>query len=530
MRSRYTKVLTVIAACATLASCSSNLNPDLPLNYGDAVVSVQDKDGKSVDVAFNYNRTYYDDVGSINATAVNSILDYVASELSQGHIKDDDGNVMHLYSSVADEDDASTYTVPYIAGVNKDGSFISGSYEYKGIAKEVTQRTQKALLDRVNGGTYDYDSVFDEKQFALSLNSSNLAGIDISKVKNTLDKGVVVNATSDFADVFTAGLYDTFMNKYDAPTIIENMLTAQYIYEERYSSIVNADFRNVSIAALTDRSDKKGSAQALINAYYTDYISQNKTIEAEYADAPLEELTLLWKGIDLTTDQTKFLTDNGLTDDTLMAGIEADISKIHLDNPLLTDSDLQNKYTGNGKYDVAHGKQVQTDAIRKQDLYTEGLKQKSDLSSLPSAVTNQIFSANMSSVLTYPAGKNDDGTNKGHGYITPATTINDPNAASTITIYDSSSDTYYLAMIDTDDIYSSTTLGGKDANRSDAKKRAMAMDVAYNMNADSTYRSDATVYWIEKLVGDGKLVVKNQSFYDYLDSTYPDLFDDDDED
>ena len=516
MKRKFISLLSTLAASVTLASCSGTLYPNLPTDYNNGVLTVTDSEGNEVDVAFNYDRAYYDDIGGINATAVNSILDYIASELTQGHIADEDGNTLSLYSSEADEDPASVYELSFISSVGEDHTFEYSTYQYVGVSKEITERTQQAMVDMVSDGSYDYLNVFDEMQFALSLNANSLAQLDTSLVQNTLDKGVVVNSTSDFADIFTPNMYSDYINRSQAPTVIENMLTAQYIYNERYSSIVNADFRNVSIAALTDRDDRQGSAQALINAYYADYLSQGKTIEAEYAAAPLEELSILWKGVDLTEAQQNWITESGLTEDNLYAGIEADVEKIHLDNPLLTDSDLQDEYTGSGAYSVEEGVRRAVNSLRKQDVYTEGLNQKDDLSDLPDSVSNQLFAANMDSVLTEVGS---------HKYITPASTVNN-SGASSITIYDADSDTYYLAMVDDDDIYDDSHLGTKVNNEADPARRAMAMDVAYNMVGDSTYRTDSVVYWIKNLVGDGKLVVHNQSFYDYLESTYPDLFED----
>lgn len=517
-----------LTAAVTLASCS-NLNPDLPLNYGDTVLTIIDEDGNEVDVPFNYNRQLYDDIGEINAYAVNSIMDYIAAQLTAGNLVDEDGETLHLYSSEVGEDSSVSYSIPLITGVDDDGNFIYDSYEYYGVSDEITQRTQQTMLDAVNAGTYDYLNVFDEMNYVLSLNSASLAQIDSSLVQNTLDKGIVVNSNSDFEDVFTPEIYDDYMHRRLASSVVENMLTAQYIYNRRYSSIVNAGFRNVSIVALTDRDDDKGAAQSLINAYYDDYITQDETIDERYAETPLEELAALWKGYNsdgsaLTTDQQEWLDENGLVN--LLDQIDDEISRIHLDNPLLTDSDLQDEYTGSGSYSVEEGRVRAVNSLKKEDIYYAGVYQSDDLSDLPSDVTDQIFAANISRVLFYPADNPETEEVEGKAYITPSTTVNDPDAASTITIYDSSSDTYYLAMIDEDDVYNSATLGTRATNVEDENLRSIAMDVAYEMNADSTYRTDAVVYWIETLVGDGKLVVRNETFYDYLEENYPDLFDD----
>ena len=54
------------------------------------------------------------------------------------------------------------------------------------------------------------------------------------------------------------------------------------------------------------------------------------------------------------------------------------------------------------------------------------------------------------------------------------------------------------------------------------------MDAAYEMISDGNYKTDGIVYWLKNLAGkDNSFVVNNQSFYDYLKTSYPDLFDDD---
>ena len=518
----------LLGLSVTLASCNT-VNPDLPLNYGDTVLTVIDTDGNEVDVPFNYNRQLYDDVGAINAYAVNSILDYVAEELTKGNIQDEDGNTLYLYSSEADEDSESIFSVPVISGLGEDGLFTYETREYKGITQEITRRSQDTMLDTVKAGTYDYLNVFDELDYVLNLNSSSIARIDSSSVQNTLDKGIVISQNSEFEDVFTPGLYDDYLKRNLANTSVENMLTAQYIYNRRYSSIVNAGFRNVSIVGLTDRKDDRGAAQSLINAYYEEYITEDKVIDQRYSEVPLEELSALWKGYnadgsDLTEEQTEWLEENGLVN--LLDQIDDEIAKIHLDNPLLTDTDLQNEYTGNGKYSIEEGRRRAQNQLKKDDIYYEGVYQKDDLSDIPSDVLDQIYNQNLSRVLYYPADNPETDEIEGKSYITPSSTINDPELASSITIYDGDSDTYYLAMISEADVYNSASLGNRNINIDDPSLRAIAMDVAYEMNADSTYRTDSVVYWIKNLVGDGKLVVQNQSFYDYLEETYPDLFED----
>lgn len=524
-KNKLVSLLALVMASLTLASCSTIEHPDFPTDYGDQVVSVTGSDGKAITVAFNYKRALYQDVGSVNEKALNLLLEQLSSDVSNGKV-----NGMTMYSSVVGDDE--DWGLSYVSGVD-NGNLSYTDLSYKGIGKEVEKRAQKAMLDKVTGGSYDTNNRFDEKKFALELNSGSNVSIDAAK--GLTDK--VVNKTSEYADVFTLD-YSAYIKEELAPEIVRNKLTAQYIYNERYSSILNANARNVSVVALADDSNHKGAAQALINAYETQYLEKGQTIDPSYADDPLAELALLWKGIGgvsddkerpetkdvvekdyqnfLTPAQKAFLVDNKL--ETLYSFVIDDLNKIHLDNQLLTDKTLEDSYTGNGTYGLYEGTKRKIDSLVKKDVLTKGLYQESDLSSLPSAVTKQIFSATPNSVVA---------TKGTHQYIIPQTSQS--GVTDDITIYDKDSDTYYLAMMDVNNggVLDSSYLGTKGANEADETKRAAAMDVAYKMVSTSTYKTDSVVYWIKKSVGNTDFTVNNKSFYDYLKSSYPDLFDDD---
>lgn len=78
--------------------------------------------------------------------------------------------------------------------------------------------------------------------------------------------------------------------------------------------------------------------------------------------------------------------------------------------------------------------------------------------------------------------------------------------------------------------YNNANLGSsKKANEGKGSEAvANAMDAAYEMISDGNYKTDGIVYWLKNLAGkDNSFVVNNQSFYDYLKTSYPDLFDDD---
>lgn len=562
---KKTKLIAFVASALMLASCSTNLHPDYPSDYGDSFFSITGSDGTSI--SFNLNRRYYQAVGTTNEIALNYLLDQIASELTLGKVNDRDfdndykltDKTLSLYSSDLSDSSATGNDVStqYITGFNEDKSdFIKKTLTFKGIKGEVTQRNEKAMLDKVTGGSYDTNSRFNEKKFATDLNAEALLNIDTSKLKDANQSTTVLNKTTSFDKAFTADIYNTYMDTVLTPSTVRNMLTAQYIYNERYSSILNAGMRNVDIVALADRSDDKGAAISLINAYMSN-LKTNGTIDSQYIDHPLEELAKLWKGIGgysdkETSGRNASYATNYVTNDFSKSGSEEilsaaeidflkknsisslydqildDLDDIHLDNPLLTDTDKQNTYTGSGAYGLQEGTKRQIDALRKKDIYTTGVYQKTDssVSSLPAVVTNQLYSSMMENTTSVMESKNG----KKYSFVTSATA----SSSSDYAIYDQSSNTYYVVMLNGDvygdknlskGIYDSDYLGTATENAASdhAEQRAAAMDVAYSLVSTSTFKTDAVVYWLHKYFGND-FTVNNETFYNYLKSTYPNLF------
>lgn len=553
---KKSKFILFLACSTLLASCGIE-HPDLPADYDQTFFEVKSSDG-TASISFNLNRRYYEAIGSTNEAALNYLLDTIASELTQGNVKDrdDDNNyvvldkVLSMYSSSTSDYSATGNDVvtSYVSGLSDDGnSFNKVNLTFKSIKGEVTERSQKEMLSKVNGGSYDTNSRFDELKFAVSLNSDSLAGIDITDLYDYKTSQKVINKTTSYSNVFTAGKYDSYITESVVPSIIRNKLTAQYIYNKRYSSILNADMRNVDIVALTDISNNKGAAVALINAYMQRLSSQG-VIDQTYTDHPLKELAKLWKGIGgysdkattgknheyadyylanefsdseekLSADEIAFLNDNKLSN--LYDEILDNLDRIDLANPLITDSTLQSTYTGSGEYGLKEGTKRQIDALRKKDILTTGIYQKSDsdVSSLPSVVLDQLFNSNMDNTTIEI---------NGYTFVTPAAAA----SISDVAIYDQSSDTYYVVMINGGDkgIYNSSYLGSSTENASAGheEQKAAAMDVAYNLVSSSTYKTDATVYWLQRYFGKD-FTVNNETFHTYLKGSYPDLFPDDDD-
>ncbi len=420
---------------------------------------------------------------------------------------------------------------------------------------------------------------------------------DESKLKNQL---VTPEMTYDDAYSSVNGTaYEKYMSTelYDDMKI--NYLTTEYIMNKTYASIGNTNARKVQVISIVDRSDETGDAKKVLDAYVEYYIlRKHDTDTTKYVDDDFSVLSKLWKGItvevladiigDITItdsgdkftykisdpteadeikkfysrylvtlnddntitfgakspvlnyEQTKWL--NGVTDkkDTLAGKILVDKEKIEEGdtNWHKIDSSLESTYTGSYTYDLQTGYRNAIDEIATRNLITEGTYLKSSgISSLPTGLTDRIFSSKVTSSKTSVdkmKGDNIDsetGLSKtkedltiyakdGYRYMTVADTLSTDDASS-ILYYDSSSKTYYITrildVVDTN----ATSLSSTDSiYDSEAKKAQIAREVAYAMSTTGSYKTDSAVYWLSRI----DFTYSDEDFLEYMKSNYKDVF------
>ena len=197
------------------------------------------------------------------------------------------------------------------------------------------------------------------------------------------------------------------------------------------------------------------------------------------------------------------------------------------------DSSLESTYTGSYSYETSTGLRKAVDDLVVRDLTTEGTYLKSaGISSLPSALTDRIFSTRVSArtsvvntLKNNPGVKGDDLTiyeNDGNRYVTVADTISTDD--NNIVYYDASSKTYYLTrildVVDTAAIANPTEDSTASIYTKAEQKQQIAWEVAYAMATTGSYKSDAGVYWLSRL----NFEYFDDSFLEYMKSNYKDVF------
>lgn len=499
----------------------------------------------------DYNDTLYPNITD-SSVVENNWLQYYKTVLSSDNLyKDTLNQILKEISTIAHNNttgkngtDVTTILNDTFEGSVANDTLPSGTYD------NLNERAEKSMISSAKSGTYSDDNQFYEKKFMTSLKNNFTLGTDFDETKiNT--QGKLITPNLKYSDIF-GGDYSYYKKNSLYDDEIINYLTSEYIYTKSYSSIGNSLARNVQIVSLTDRTDEPGSAKKLLDAYIKDYIKGDKA----GTDTDFSVLSRLWKGItsDFVTSidsgrySTRYdssvvlsnaeiawlktnniISSDGKTSLTLSGKVMED--KQDLDDAQndydLVPSDLENTYTGSYTYDYNTGVRKAIDDIADKDLVTKGIYTKSaGISSLPSGLTDRIFSTNMTTKAT-DITEMKKGTSKditviepdGYRYLTasPSTGSGEDN----LIYFDSSSKTYYLVRIL--DVVNNSAISSTSTDTiydTAAKKEQIAREVAYAMSTTGSYKTESTVYWLRRT----NIKYSDEDFLSYMKTNYKDLF------
>lgn len=569
MKNNIRKVLSVVLGCFSLVGCSSIEKPNIPQDYADQLASIEG--GTVENVNFNTKDQYYTNFTDANDTALNNLLLTVAQKASNGEIKDrkDESKVLKLNSSVANDSTAGSIKTYYATTTDQKSTMT-----FKGIGEELKTRGEKTLKEKVTGGSYNKDNRFDENKLIREIEKDQLTdlkaknGGDIAQTTLNYNEMKVVNANMSFDEIFSApdgqakkgsADYTEYIQDSLYPDIIRNKLTAQYIYNEKFGNIALANMQKLNVLTITDRTDITGAARKFINAYYNHYV-ESGAVDPSYEGKPLEEMERLWNGIGAfddedkknaiyTTDGKALLEDGSNKDKKLYFYGWNDQYENYLSNTqkqwladnkidtlfdqivdnyykakIKKDQTQYNDFSSSKTQDIEIGLISKVDSLLKNDIRKEGIYSKSSLSSVDSSVTDRVFTqySNEDELMKDFTGKSTLAESKLKFYFP---TVSESSVSAPV-FYNSG--TYTFVQMEYN--YNNANLGSsKTANEGKGSEAvANAMDAAYEMISDGNYKTDGIVYWLKNLAGkDNSFVVNNQSFYDYLKTSYPDLFDDD---
>mgnify|MGYP003295273401 CR=1 FL=1 len=357
--------------------------------------------------------------------------------------------------------------------------------------------------------------------------------------------------------------YGSYIDDELMPDIYRDALVQQYIFDEQEKTLGASSARKVNYVAIKyDDLDESLYADKLIKGYVQKYIIK----EGVNVNNAFNLLSSIWNGEFMNnetadiiaSDEWKVLAELDLVQDSTIANDKADIidekdGKYYIKgsaygdlvedyakldpNPAL--STASRDYTGGNKYVADIGFKMESEKIGLNDHVTDGwfVKSSSEVSSLPDAIKNRLFN------LSVATGKNAAaGAANAPAVIAKATdaiSVSDGNKYiascygnyflrnsdlkanqkdyETMIFNDTSAHTYYIVNVEE---AVSTNYMNSDAAKNNY---ALRIDVASLLSSNDTNVTLSKKHWLEKC----EITYHDQSVYDYFQSNFPELFEDD---
>lgn len=510
------KILTLSLASLMLFACDDIVAEPKPVTDDKEIVTV---DG---------NKDYYNnnfevifekltDSGTANDTIMKQLINIIAKE-----------QVAKFYDLKVEEfENVLDNVLKTLA--KKEPATLNGNA--KVLEDIIIKEVKDKMIDKVRGGTYSTDYLFDEEKLVneLRLSLYNIEG-------DTFTKGLLVTPDSEYEEVFKAD-YADYIEKSIYPDVLKQLLTSVYLYENEYTSLGRSYARDVKYIKLDAISTHKDSVPVLINEYFKAFETKSDAFPTVSFD--LDSLARIYKGVfngsNLSEQDIKerdFAKDAITTREEVL---DEELEKVCVDPKnnnfaILTDetkrdNDLVSSYTGSYKYPVQHGKELKDRELATMDIVVDdGLAVRSGgVSDLPIDMRNRLFSSGIEANLETLTMA---GTENSIKVLTPKLTLNQEgdDYVNKYAYFDSSSNAYYIVIVD--DYFNTTKLrdGKKDSENLNEEAKANALEIARLLSTTSSNQKDALIHYLQ--LDEYKLEFGDQSFYDYIESTYPELLED----
>ena len=504
---KITKILTLSLSSLMLFACDDILAKPTQVVDEEKLVNIGGKD----DYYKNDFDVIYDQLvssGTSNSTILTALLNNISKI-----------EVAKFYNLSTEEFQKVLDQVKLVLA-HKQAETLTGNA--KKLEDIILEKVKDQFIEKVKGGSYSTDNLYNEEEFANELKTS-LYTVE----GDTFVEDYLITPESKFDDLFKAD-YSDYIERNVYPDLLKELLTSVYLYENEYLSLGRAYAREVKYIKLETISTHKDSVPMLINSYFEAF--RNNEISFD-----LDSLAKIYKGVNLADGSVEktFLTNySGIT--TRENVIEEEISKVGVWNAgtneydLIKDStkrdnELVSSYTGSYTYPVSHGKLLKDRELEALDIVVDdGLVVKSGgVSSLPSDLRDRIFTSNISNNITKLASR--DETKEIQILIpkyTPNLSETDPDYyLNKYAYYDTSSNAYYIVLIG--NYYNTSALRQKDDDTAEVKenKKQHALEIARLLSSTSSNQTDAITHYLNQY----DLTFGDQKFYDYLKETYPDL-------
>lgn len=431
----------------------------------------------------------------------------------------------------------------------------------------MTDAAAKKMFSKLSSATED--NKFDEYSLLVNLYNGGAKVTNPYKMtdaeKATLTKDLIVKPNVKAETVFTSNIlhadfYGSYIDDEIMPDIYRDALVQQYIFENQEKSLGSSSARKINFVSIKyDDLDESLYADKLVKAFVKDYLFTDKNTDTFTS---FSTLSSIWNGEfmkdnDPNSAENKMLSDMNITladldvlDSKTIDGTTYNYIKGSAYGDLVEDyakldpnpakSSATKDYTGGNKYVADIGFKLESEKIALNDHVTDGwfIKSSSEVSSLPDSVKNRLFN------LSVATGKNaaDTAVNTAAKITRASTgdvTVSDGNKYiakngnnyflrnsnlkanqedyETVIFNDTSSHTYYIINIEE---AVSTNFMNSDAAKADY---ALRLDVASLLSSNDSNVTLSKKHWLEKC----EISYHDQSVYDYFESNFPDLFEDD---
>lgn len=377
--------------------------------------------------------------------------------------------------------------------------------------------------------------------------------------------------------------YKDYVSKKLVPQIYKDKLVEEYIIENNYSALGRAYGRQINYVKISYSDDDPNTAYRLVENFTKNYLDDDaRTSDAQVDYSELVSQVKGFEGIeenvvgDVTYPAIKPLAVSA--DLTTIYGepktLEAKCEKtgetfpIDLSNygfgssfqyyektklgeilknyekavvgektRFASSDDVSqfNSFTNNGKQSKEQGLMEKITNLALEDYANDGWFVKNDkdgsLSSLPDSIKNRIFNIKVSNDFdkaddewTYVKGESYFNKLKGHAYLTPA---ENSDAEYNFILRDTSGKALYIVEIleapSTSKLNKSSEKSySKQEGETAYKTEAVARQIAKILGTKDTYTTNAYTSYLKLYT----FVYHDTSVYEYLKSTYPDLFED----
>lgn len=503
------KILTLSIASLLLFACDDIVAEPNQAKNNDPIVNI---DGKT-DFYNNDFEVIFEkltDSGTANETIMKQLINFIAKN-----------EVSKCYGIEVSEFENVLSSVLTSLSSSSELTLTGNS---KVLGDIILEQIQDKMIDKVKGGSYSTDYLFDEEEFVNELKTS------LYDIKGeSFNKDYLITPDSTYAEIFKAD-YSDYIEKTMIPDILKELLTSVYLYENEYTSLGRSYARDVQYIKLESISTHKDSVPVLINAYFDSYINNKADFPTDNFD--LSSLARIYKGVFDNDDNTKekdFRKDDFTSREEVL---DEELEKVCVnpkgdDYTILTDDvkrddDLLSSYTGSYKYPVKYGKELKDRELATMEIVVDdGIVVRSGgVSDLPTEMRDRLFSSGIASnYVELKKGTEEEAPSV--KILTPkVSSSNDTDYVSKYAYYDSSTDAYYIVVVN--DYYTTAKLRkDENGNTSEETKKA-ALKIARLLSTTSSNQKSAILHYLEEY----GLEFGDQSFYDYIESTYPEYFED----